>query len=65
MKLKPYACSYYHMGARWAMTIYAKDWEDALEKAKQQGLTLDGEMMMTTRSGLFARLLCWFGNLMR
>jgi len=66
-KMKPYACSYFHDGTQYGVTIYANDWDDAAEKCKQQGLKLDGELVCVIpgRFGFFARMICAIRNFLR
>jgi len=63
--MKAYTCSYWHDHAQWGLTIYARDWDDALARCHKLGLRLDGEVqaVIPARSGWLARLIVWFRNL--
>jgi len=66
-KTKPYACSYFHDQARWALTIHAYSWSDAEARCRKLGLQLDGRFLATvpTRIGLLARIICAIRNFLR
>ncbi len=64
-KMKPFACSYHHDGSEWALTLYARDFEDARARCNKLGfLRVDGELIarIPARIGILARFACWLRN---